>query len=244
MLGLVVKRVPGIIIIGREHMPGPDKAGEVVMAIEVQIAVDLNEPGATAGTTGHIAGDGDNRATTMRRAFAQGILAGLSGLAIEGKPGGVTIGVVGLIGRLIIGPTGTADQVGQVTLTTGRDNSHAKVMMKVIWPGVYPVGRGLQNAGGPAAIRRTAVIVQRTEDQVLHPVTIPVETVAGSVNHTMVEACDGRTRAGHVSTSGVGKKDFPSGGGGISWVPIARGLLTLLGRPDHDGVGGPRSQLG
>ena len=140
-------------------MPGPDKAGEVIMAVEVQIAVDLNEPGATAGATGHIAGDGDHRATTMRRAFAQGILAGLSGLAIEGKPGGVTIGVVGLIGRLIIGPTGTADQVGQVTLTTGRDNSHAKVMMKVIWLGVYPVGRDLQIAGGPAAIRRTAVIV-------------------------------------------------------------------------------------
>jgi hypothetical protein len=70
MLGLVVKSVPGIIIIGREHMPGPDKAGEVVMAIEVQIAVALHEPGATAGATGHIAGDGDHRATTVRRAFA------------------------------------------------------------------------------------------------------------------------------------------------------------------------------
>src|SRR5207247_6790380 len=122
----------------------------------------------------------------MRRAFAQGILARLSGLAIEGKPGGVAIGVEGLIGRLIVCPTGAANQVGQVTLAIGRDDSYAKVMVIVIWLGVYPIGRNLQIAGSPAAIRRTAVIVQRAKDHVSHPVTIPVEAMAGTVNHTVV----------------------------------------------------------
>ena len=113
MLGLVVKSVPDIIIVGREHVPGLETAGEVIMAVEVQVAADLNEPGATAGATGHIAGDGDHRATPMLPACAGGTLVtGPSGLAIEGRGGGVAIGVEGLIDRLIICPTGTADQVG------------------------------------------------------------------------------------------------------------------------------------
>ena len=112
-------------------MPGPDKAGEVVMAVEVQIAVDLNEPGATAGATGHIAGDGDHGASPMLPGCA-GTLAGLSDLAIEGSPGGIAIGVEELINRLIICPTGAADQVGQDTLAIGRNDGHAKVMMIVI----------------------------------------------------------------------------------------------------------------
>src|SRR5713226_1854048 len=102
-------------------------------------------------------------------------------------------------------------------------------MMIVIWPGSYPVGRDLQIASGPAAIRRTAFLVQRAEDQVLHPVTIPVEAVASRVNHTLVEACDGRPRADHVLTSLVGKKDFPNGREGIRRVAIARRLPLLLG---------------
>src|SRR5437764_3120115 len=76
ILGLVVKSVPGIIIVGREHVPGLETAGEVVMAVEVPVAADLNEPGATAGATGHIAGDGDHAAPSMLPGFAQGILAG------------------------------------------------------------------------------------------------------------------------------------------------------------------------
>ena len=144
MLGLVVKSVPGSIIVGREHVPGLETAGEVVMAVEVPVAVRiLNEPGATAGATGHSAGDRDHRATPMLPDFAEGTLAGLSALAIEGIPGGVAIGVEGLIDRLIIGPTSAADQVGQVTLAIGRNDGHAKVMMIVIWPGAYPVGRDL-----------------------------------------------------------------------------------------------------
>ena len=230
MLGLVVKSVPGIIIVGREHMPELDNAGEVVMAVEVPVAADLNEPGATAGATGHTAGDGDHRATPMLPAFAEGTLAGLSGLAIEGIPGGVAIGVEGLIDRLIMGPTCAADQVGQDTLAIGRNDGHAKVMMIVIWLGAYPVGRDLQIASGPAAKRRPAVLVQRAEDQVLHPVTIQVEAVASSVNYTLVAAHDGSTRADEVLTSPVGKKDFPDGREGIRKVSIARGLPLLLGR--------------
>src|SRR5437588_596753 len=187
MLGLVVKSVPGIIIVWREHVPGPHTADEVVMAVEVPVAADLNEPGTTAGATGHIAGDRDHSAPPMLPDRAGGTLAGLSSLTIEGSPGGVAIGVEGLIDRLIIGPTSAANQVGQDTLAIGRNDGHAKVMMIVIWLGAYPVGRYLQIAGGPAAIRCTAVLVERAEDHVLHPVTIPVEAVASSVNHTMVE---------------------------------------------------------
>src|SRR6266851_5962747 len=145
MLGLVVKSVPGIIIVGREHVPVLETADEVVMAVEVPVVAALNEPGATTGATGHIAGNGDHRATPMLPAFPEGTLATrLPGLAIEGMPGGIAIGVEGLIDRLIIGPTGAADQVGQETLVIGSNDSHAEVMMIVIWLGVYPVGRGLQ----------------------------------------------------------------------------------------------------
>src|SRR5712692_6893986 len=229
MLGLVVKSVPGIIIVGREHVPRLHTANEVVMAVEVPVAANLNEPGATAGTSGHITGDGDHRATTMLPAFTGGTLTGLPGLTIEGIPGGVAIGVERLIDRLIICPTGTTDQLSQETLAIGRNDGHAKVMMIVIWPGVYPVGRDLQIASGPAAIRRTAVLVQRAKDQVLHPGTIPVEAVASTVNHTLVEACDGISRADHVLTSSVGKKDFPNGRERIRRVPIERRLPLLLG---------------
>src|SRR5438128_5382841 len=93
---------------------------------------------------------------------------------------------------------------------------------------MYPVGRHLQIASSPAAIRRIAVLVQRAEDHVLHPVTIPVEAVASSVNNTMVEAFDGSTRADHILPGGVGKKDFPNGREVIRRVPIARGLSLLL----------------
>ena len=129
VLGLVVKSVPGIIIVRREHVPRLHTTGEVVMTIEVPIAAELNEPGSTAGATGHIARDGDHGASPMLPAFAGGPLAGLPGLAIEWIRGGVAIGVEGLIGRLIIRPTGAADYVGQDTLAIGRNDGHAKVMM-------------------------------------------------------------------------------------------------------------------
>src|SRR5260370_22747617 len=129
MLGLVVKSVPGIIVVRREHMPALDTAGEVVMTVKVPVAVELNEPGSPAGATGHIARDGDHGASPMLPAFAGGTLAGLPGLAIEWIGGGVAIGVEGLIDRLIIRPTGAADYVGQDTLAIGRNDGHAKVMM-------------------------------------------------------------------------------------------------------------------
>src|SRR5258708_39012603 len=83
LLGLVVKSVPGIIIVGREQMPGLETADEVVMAVEVQVAADLNEPGATAGATGHSAGNGDHRTTPMLPGGPGVTLSGLSVLAIE-----------------------------------------------------------------------------------------------------------------------------------------------------------------
>src|SRR5260370_20351665 len=103
MLGLVVKSVPGIVVVGREHMPGLQTADKVVMAVDVPVAAALNEPGATAGATGHIAGYRDYGAPSMLpdSAGAGGFLAGLPGLAIERIPGGVAIGVEGLIDRLI-----------------------------------------------------------------------------------------------------------------------------------------------
>ena len=124
-------------------MPVLEAAGEVVMAVEVPVATDLNEPGATAGAAGHIAGDGNHGATPMLPAGAQGTLAGLPGLAIERRSGGVAIGVESLIGRLIIGPPDATNQVGQDALVIGSNDGHAKVMVKVIWPGAYPVGRDL-----------------------------------------------------------------------------------------------------
>ncbi len=87
-------------------------AGEVVMAIEVPVAAALNEPGTTAGAAGHAAGDGDHAAPSMLPNGAFGTLAGLPGLAIVRIPGGVAIGVEGLIDRLIRCPTGAPNHVG------------------------------------------------------------------------------------------------------------------------------------
>src|SRR5260221_12525074 len=94
---------------------------------------------------------------------------------------------------------------------------------------MYPVGRNLQIASCPATIRRTAAIVQRAEDYVLYPVTIPVEAVPSGVNNTLVEAWDGSTRTDHVLSRGVGKKDFPNGRKGIRRISITWGLSLLLG---------------
>lgn len=110
-------------------MPGLDAAGEVVMTIEVPVAADLNEPGATAGATGHTAGDGDHRATAVLPAGAGHTLAGLPGLSIIRIPGRVAIGGERLIARLIIGPTGATDHVGQGTLAIGSNDGHPKIMM-------------------------------------------------------------------------------------------------------------------
>ena len=60
MLGLVVKSVPGIIIVGREHMPGLETTDKIVMAVEIPVAANLNEPGTTAGATSHIARNGNH----------------------------------------------------------------------------------------------------------------------------------------------------------------------------------------
>ena len=119
-------------------MLGLETADEVVMAIDVHVVVDFHEPGTPARAAGHVAGDGDHRASPVLPARA-GTLAGLSGLAIEWVRGGIAIGGERLIDRLIICPTGATDHVGQVTLIIGSNNEHAKVMMKIIWPTVYPV---------------------------------------------------------------------------------------------------------
>src|SRR5438034_2948419 len=243
MLGLVVKGVPGIIIVGREHVPGLDAADEVVMTVEVPVAANLNEPRAAAGSTGHIAGDGNHATLTMLPNFAGGTLARLSGLTIERIPGGVAISVEGLIDRLIICPTRATDQIGQEALAIRRNDGHANVMMKVVWLGVYPVRGNLQIAGGPAAIRRNTVLIQRAEDDILHPVTIPVEAVPSSVNNTLVDASHGSTRADEVLTSGIAKKDFPNGRERIRRVPIERGLPLLLGRLGQTFVDAPLCQI-
>ncbi len=120
-----------------------DTAGEVVMSVEVPVAIALNEPGATAGATSHTAGDGNYITAPMLPGGADQTLAGLSGLTIKRRPGRVARSVEGLLDRLIVCPTGTTNQVGQDALAIGSNDGHAKVMMKVIWPGAYPVGRDL-----------------------------------------------------------------------------------------------------
>lgn len=124
-------------------MPPLETADEVVMAIEIPVVADPNEPGATAGAAGHIAGDGDHRATSMLPGGARRTLTGLPGLSIERIRGGIAIGVERLIDRLIVRPTGATDEVGQVTLAIGSNDGHAEVMMKVIWAGIYPIGGDL-----------------------------------------------------------------------------------------------------
>src|SRR5260370_8606517 len=65
LLGLVVKSVPGIIIVGREQMPGLETVDEVIMAVEVQVAAALIEPCATPAATGLIPGVGYHRSPSL-----------------------------------------------------------------------------------------------------------------------------------------------------------------------------------
>src|SRR5258708_34346176 len=83
------------------------------MAVEVQVAADLNEPGATARATGHIAGDGDHITAPMLPESAERTLAGLSGLAIERIPSGIAIVIERWIDRQTKSPTDATAQVGQ-----------------------------------------------------------------------------------------------------------------------------------
>src|SRR5947209_814324 len=98
MLGLIVKGIPGIIIIRREHVPGLEAADEVVMAVDVPVIADLHKPGTTTGAASHAARDGDHRTSSVLPAGA-GTFAGLSRLTIEGGCGGVAVGIEGLIDR-------------------------------------------------------------------------------------------------------------------------------------------------
>src|SRR5258706_6235937 len=97
-------------------------------------------------------------------------------------------------------------------------------MIIIIWGSIYPIRGNLQIARSPAVIRCVAILVQGAEDHILHPVTIPVEAVTGSVNYTMVAALDGSTGADEIPTCGAGKKDFPDCRKGIRKVLVARRL--------------------
>src|SRR5437762_7169915 len=102
--------------------------------------------------------------------------------------------------------------------------------MKVIGLAAYPVGRDLQIASGPAAIRPNTVIVERAEDHVLHPATIPVKTVTSGINNTVVATNDSSSRTDRVLTSSVGKEDLPNGREGIRSFSIAWKLPLLSSR--------------
>src|SRR5437764_1454784 len=94
-------------------MPGPETACEVVVAVEVQVAIDLNEPGATTGATSHSTRDGHHIPVSMLPGCADRALAGFSGLSIERRSSGIAIGVESLIGRLVIGPTNPSNYISQ-----------------------------------------------------------------------------------------------------------------------------------
>ena len=113
--------VPGVVIVGREHVAGPHAAGEVVVPAEVPLAAALDKPAAAAGAAGHVAGDGDDGAAAMLPEGAAGAFAGFSGLTIERIARRIPIRVVRLVDLLIIGPTGSADYVRQVARAIGRD---------------------------------------------------------------------------------------------------------------------------
>ncbi len=50
-------------------------AGEIVMAVEIPVAADLNEPGTATGAAIHFTGDRDYRASSMLPACAGCTLA-------------------------------------------------------------------------------------------------------------------------------------------------------------------------
>src|SRR5262245_41140519 len=99
-------------------MPGPYTTGEVVMPVEVPFVADLNNPGAATGATCHIAWDTDIMAACELPRIASNIFAGFSGLTIERIGRRITIGVESSLLGLIIGPTSTSNDVGQISFVT------------------------------------------------------------------------------------------------------------------------------
>lgn len=62
---VVVQRVPRVVVVGREHVAGLGGAGKIVVSIEIPAIAALDEPAATAGTTSHVAGNGDDSAACV-----------------------------------------------------------------------------------------------------------------------------------------------------------------------------------
>src|SRR5436305_161029 len=91
MLCLIVKGIPGIVIVRREHVPGLEAADEVVVTVDVPVVAVLHEPRATTRAAGHVTGDGDHRASSVLPAGA-GPFAGLSRLPIKGGRSRIAIG--------------------------------------------------------------------------------------------------------------------------------------------------------
>ena len=122
-------------------MAGLDGTGEIIMAIEIPVSTALNKPAAAAGAAGHITGDGDHRAAGVLPEGTSGAFAGFSCLAVEGIARRIPIGIVSLLDRLIIGPAGSSNHVGQIAPAIGSDNGHAVIVMQVAEAGVEPIGR-------------------------------------------------------------------------------------------------------
>src|ERR1051326_4020282 len=78
----------------------------------------------------------------------------------------------------------------------------------------------------------------------MHPVVIPVEAVASSVDPALIAAAEGSARADHVLAGGVRKKDFSNGRERIRRLSIARELPLLPGCVPLGGIGVPLCEIG
>src|SRR5579883_1483748 len=166
MLSPVIQCMPGIVIVGRVHMVRTETADEIVMAIEVPIAPDLDEPWTTTGTTGHITRNRNDRPLSVRPGSSWP-LARSPALTIKRRSGGIPIGGKRLLGGLVVGPADPTDLVSQEALAISGHNGDPKIVMIIIGPGVDPIIGHLQITGSPATIGRRAMIVEWTEDQIL-----------------------------------------------------------------------------
>ena len=112
-------------------MPRLHTAGKVVMAVEVQSAINLNEPGATTTATRHIAGD-SNHSTSTKLPDSPQTLTGLSGLTIERMAGLDSHRQRRVDWQANYVPTSASDYVRQGPLAIGSNDSHAKVTIQGI----------------------------------------------------------------------------------------------------------------
>src|SRR5690606_24103369 len=194
-LGVLVDVLPVRAEVRAEHDVREEDVPEAVHRVLDPGAgsfIEVAEPGAAAGATGHVAVHADRGA---EQRVVEGVAAAVDQpTAVVRRGRGVPEGVHGHAPGLVERHALATDHVGQPVPVLQVDHGGADVVVDVLH-GV-PLRSDEHLPGGPAAVRLAAVVVTGDE----HPVgvvgTVQLDAVPGGHHHAAVGAGDRVTGAG------------------------------------------------